>query len=362
MTSAPSSIRSTAAARAPARASVLSIAALIATAAGACHQEPNKSNKGGETPKPVVSQTAQGVVLDAETVLAQVNDEAITVGAFQARLNTLQPYVRARYTSLEQKKELLDNMVNFEVLAKEAVSRGLDRDPEVVRSMKQMMIQKLMRAELAQALKPEDIAEDEMRAFYDEHRDEYQRPAQVRISAIILSSKSKAAKVAKLASGPEGQTNTGFRKLVTAHSTDDESKLRGGDLRYFEAGTTAVPAPVVKAAFALTQTGEVGGPIAAGDGTHYVIKRTGWRQQVDKSFDEVKVTIQNRLFRDKRRALQKQMVVDLREKATITIDENALADVPIDADSGSGAPSQAGGLGAGGGNASGSKDQPLPTK
>ena len=71
----------------------------------------------------------------------------ITLGEFQERINRQSPYIRARYTSLEQKKEFLDSLVRFEVLAKEAYRRGLDKDPEVVRTMKQVMIQKLMRDE-----------------------------------------------------------------------------------------------------------------------------------------------------------------------------------------------------------------------
>src|SRR5437762_10322726 len=80
-------------------------------------------------------------------VLAQVDDVVITVADFQERINSQSPYVRARYTSIEHKKEFLDNLVKFELLAAEAQKKGLDRDPEVVRTMKQVMIQKLLKQE-----------------------------------------------------------------------------------------------------------------------------------------------------------------------------------------------------------------------
>ena len=57
---------------------------------------------------------------DLAEVLAKVDDVTITVGEFQERINQQSPYVRARYTSIERKKEFLDNLVRFEVLAKEA--------------------------------------------------------------------------------------------------------------------------------------------------------------------------------------------------------------------------------------------------
>src|SRR5690242_18856173 len=75
--------------------------------------------------------------------IAEVDGYVITLADFQDRINKQSPYIRARYTSMERKKEFLDNLVRFEVLAAEAKKRGLDQDPEVVRTMKQVMIQKL---------------------------------------------------------------------------------------------------------------------------------------------------------------------------------------------------------------------------
>src|SRR5580704_3020325 len=85
---------------------------------------------------------------ELKTVLARIDDVTITLGDFEDRINRQSPYIRARYTSLEQKKEFLDSLVRFEVLAKEAARRGYDKDSEVVRTMKQVMITKLMRDEL----------------------------------------------------------------------------------------------------------------------------------------------------------------------------------------------------------------------
>src|SRR5262249_23613934 len=56
---------------------------------------------------------------DLAEVLAKIDDVTITVGEFQDRINKQSPYVRQRYTSVERKKEFLDNLVRFEVLAKE---------------------------------------------------------------------------------------------------------------------------------------------------------------------------------------------------------------------------------------------------
>lgn len=266
--------------------------------------------------------------------LARVDDVVITVGEFQDRINKQSPYIRARYTSLEQKKEFLDNLIRFEVLAKEALRRGFDRNPDVVRTMKQVMIQKLMKDEFENKLKPDDIPDGEMRAFYEAHKEEYNKPEEVRVSAIVLRSASQAKAVAREAMGPAGKTNKGFRELVSKYTVDDKTKLRGGDLRYFSSQTTEVPAPVVKAAFALAQTGDVAGPIDAGNGSWYVIKQTGRRKAISKPFDSVKRQIQNRLYRDKRTEAQKNFIDGLRGKAQVKLFEDNLAKVRVDTSAG----------------------------
>ena len=266
---------------------------------------------------------------ELNAALAQVDDVVITVGEFQERINRQSPYIRARYTSLEQKKEFLDNLIRFEVLAKEGFARGFDKNPDVVRTMKQVMIQKLMKDEFENKIKPDDISDDEMQAFYKSHEDEYNKAAEVRVSAIIVKSKAKADRVAKEALGDTGKTNKGFRELVSKHSTDETTKIRGGDLRYFSRETKEIPRNVVSAAFDLGKTGDVAGPIAV-DGKYYIIKQTGRRKAVQKAFTDVKRQIQNRIYRDKRTQAQKDFIAGLKSKAKIKILEDNLKKVRVD--------------------------------
>jgi peptidyl-prolyl cis-trans isomerase C len=261
--------------------------------------------------------------------LAQIDDVVITVGEFQERINRQSPYIRARYTSLEQKKEFLDNLIRFEVLAKEGFARGFDKDPDVVRTMKQVMIQKLMKDEFENKFKPEDIDDAEMQTFYKEHETEYNKPEEVRVSAIILKSKTKAEQVAREALGAAGSSNKGFRELVSKYSTDEKTKIRGGDLRYFARDSQEIPQVVIAASFDLKKTGDVAGPIAV-DGAYYIIKQTGKRKAVVKTFDDVKRQIQNRIYRDKRTQAQKDFIDGLRQKAKIKVFEDKLARVRVD--------------------------------
>lgn len=305
---------------------------LVILVLAACQQK-DKDAPSKKAPLPADQRAAGAPKQSSEeldTPLAKVGDVVITVGEFQDQLNRQSPYIRARYTSLEQKREFLDSLIRFEVLAAEAAKRGLDKDPEVIRTMKSVMVQKLMREEFDRTVPPDSITDAEMQTYYDANLAEYVKPEEVRASAIIVKSSSQAKKIAAEAAGDAGKTNKGFRELVQKYSTDDTTKVRGGDLRYFGREAKDIPKPVIAAAFDLGQTGAVSGAIDAGDGTWWVIKQTGHRRAMTKTFDDVKPSIRSKLHREKRLAAQEEFVGTLRSQAKIEIVEDALSKVRVD--------------------------------
>ena len=260
--------------------------------------------------------------------LANIDDVVITVGDFQERINKQSPYVRARYTSLERKKEFLDNLVRFEVLAREAQHKNLDKDPEVVRTMKQVMIQKLMKEEFEDKIKLEDITDVEARTYFDSHLDEFNKAEESRLALILVKDKKTADKV--LADPRiKGMESAGFRSLVAEYSLDAATKDRGGDLRYFDASTKELPPEIVKASFALPNVGDVSSPVKTAQG-YSLLKLTGRRKPVNRGFEEVKAQIRNRLFRDKRQQAMEDYIKGLREKSKVEVHEDRLAKVKIE--------------------------------
>jgi peptidyl-prolyl cis-trans isomerase C len=298
--------------------------------ASACDRKADDQKSAAQSRAPGAPSAPRQSAEELGTPLAKIDDVTITLGEFQERINRQSPYIRARYTSLEQKKEFLDSLIRFEVLAKEAYRRGLDKDPEVVRTMKQVMIQKLMRDEFDAKVTADTVADAEMKAYYDANLAEYVKPEEVRVSAIILKNKAQAERVLLEAKGEAGKTNKGFRDLVMKYTSDEETKLRGGDLRYLEMASTDVPPAVIKGAFALLNTGDVSPVVDAGNGTFYILKQTGRRKSMTKSFEDAKPQIRNKLFREKRLAAQKDFIDNLRTKAKIEINEPNLAKVRID--------------------------------
>ena len=271
---------------------------------------------------------------DDGEVLAKIDDVTISVGDFEQLINKQSPYVRARYTSLERKKEFLDNLVRFEVLAKEAEKRGLNKDPEVVRTMKQVMIQKLLSSEFDK-MKVDDVPDADAKTYYDAHPEEFNKAEEVRVSLILVKDAATAKKV--LADARiKGVDNQNFRTLVAEFSQDQATKDRGGDLRYFTKDSKDVPADIVAAAFGLTNLGDVSAPIKTPNGMA-ILKLTGRRKALTRTFDEVKTTIKNNLYKDRRKDAMEGFVKRLRDQANIKVDENKLAKVQIEG-TGSGFP------------------------
>src|SRR5215207_7884852 len=188
---------------------VLVVAALVFPLGVACKKTDNGSSNNESAPGQRAPSAPPQSAEELKTPLAKIDDVTITLGEFQERVNRQSPYIRARYTSLEQKKEFLDSLVRFEILAKEAYRRGLDKDPEVVRTMKQVMIQKLMREEFDAKITADSVPE-----------------AEIRVSAIVVKNKAQADRVAAEARGEAGKTNKGFRDLVMRYSSDEDLKLR----------------------------------------------------------------------------------------------------------------------------------------
>ncbi|MEO5766952.1 MAG: peptidyl-prolyl cis-trans isomerase [Polyangia bacterium] len=280
--------------------------------------------------------------------VARIDDTVITVGDVQDRINKMAPFPRGRYVSLEKKKDMLDNLIRIEVMAKEAEKRGYDQDPEVIRVKKQQMISKFLQKEFESKLRVEDVPDADVQKYYGEHPEEFNRPDEVRVSQILLADKAKADKVAAEARAADKSNPKTFTELVAKYSQDEDSKARGGDLTSFDKGSTIYPKPVIEAAFSLKEVGEVSAPVKSDKGFH-VLRLTQKRPGFSRPLPEVKRQIQQRLFREMRTKALDAFVADLKKKYAVTVDEGNLAQVTVDtsADMRATAPGAPGGPGAG---------------
>jgi peptidyl-prolyl cis-trans isomerase C len=269
-----------------------------------------------------------GGAAEPANVVARIDGKVITLADVQQRIDALDPYSKARFSSPEQKKRFLENLVRFEVLAREAEMRGYDKDPDVQRVLKNQMIDVFLRKEIDEKLKDESITDAEVQRYYDDHRAQFQQPEQVRVSQILLADKDKAAKVAAEAR-TTGATDKGFRELVTKYSEDEDSKPLGGDLTLFDRATTQYPRPLVEAAFALPEVGRVSGVVTTDKGFH-ILRLTQRRPGLTRPLEGVSAEIRRLILRDRRAKKKEEMVAQMRQKLKVEIYEDQLAKVAVE--------------------------------
>ena len=98
--------------------------------------------------------------------------------------------------SAENLKKRLDDMVLGEVFYQEALRQKLDQKPEVQQSIRQLLTQKLLEQVEGKAWSRE-VTEAEVKAYYDQHAGEYNRPEQVRIADIYIAIPAQASGMEK---------------------------------------------------------------------------------------------------------------------------------------------------------------------
>jgi peptidyl-prolyl cis-trans isomerase C len=301
---------------------------------GGCGSKPKP---GGEAPEATAKTPPLKNGLTEEQsnkVLAKVGDTVITVGQFADRLGSQSPYLRSRYASPERRREFLDTMVRFELLALEAKKRGLDKDVEVDRVRRQTMVQQMMKETFDEhGVKLSDISDAEIQAYYDAHPTEFHKPAQRRASQILFKDRGKAdAALKKLQASPESMEL--FVKTAKEQNQDPDSKERDGDLRFFSREPTPGdegPAKEIReAVFSLKTTGELYPEVVGTPQGFHVLKYTGERPALERTVQDARRLIQNRLWRQKREAAIEKFVTDLRAKADVKENPELLSQVKID--------------------------------
>jgi peptidyl-prolyl cis-trans isomerase C len=263
----------------------------------------------------------------------------ITADEFKARLDEQSPFIRARYSTLERKKEFLDNLIRFEVLAKEAERQGLDKDPEVQQTLRKIMVQKLVQRSFQDPGAGKELPEAELQKYYDDHKDEFNRPRKVRVAAIIFNapagSPDRAKKVATArkalakVKGEEKKNPAAFQQAVAEFTEDAASKGTSGDLGFKSAEELekSFGKEVAQAAFT-TKAGETSGVIEGAQGV-YLIRVAGVQEELSRGFETVKAQISQKLVRERRTKDFDDLVKKLRDEAKITVDEKALEAVVV---------------------------------
>ncbi|UJP06112.1 MAG: peptidylprolyl isomerase [Nitrosomonas sp.] len=204
----------------------------------------------------------------------------------------------------EMRKALRENLIAEEILAQEAVKKGLDRDSEVIAQMEIARQAVLVRAFQADYIKHNMVSDETLRKEYE-------------VLKVQMGDKEYKARHILVATEDEAKDTIGklkkggnFAKLAAEKSLDDGSKENGGELNW--SPPAAYVRPFAEALVQLSKGGRTDQPVQTNFGWH-VIELMDIRPMAVPPFEEVKQNIQQRV-------LQREfatVVQDLRSKAKV---------------------------------------------
>jgi len=134
-----------------------------------------------------------------------------------------------------------------------------------------------------------DVTDADISAYYDQHKNEFGQPERRRYSVIVLKTQADADAIAtQLKSGSD------FAELAKTKSTDALSAKQGGDLGWMEPETTL---PEFKSAN-LTTKGQVSGVIKSDNG-FFILRLEDIKPEQVKPLTEVRASITDKLKQEK---------------------------------------------------------------
>ncbi|MEN3185180.1 MAG: SurA N-terminal domain-containing protein [Atribacterota bacterium] len=285
-----------------------------------------------------------------QAVAATVNNTSITFYDLDQAFRTLLSRYDSKTLSQFDEKMFdflrrltLENLINNELLYQEAKSRRirvsnqevkneLDRlkstfpsekefrsfleyERITLRDLQESLRRTLMIQKLTDNLtEGVEIPEEEIRKYYDEHRNLFSSPAQYHLAQIVLPSQEEAEKALKrLYLGED------FATVAKEISLDSASAKQSGDMGWIP--ETQLPKESKEAIQAIRDNPKAVTSVVSRNNLFYIYKVLEWKPQEEKAYEEVREEIKKLLLAEQKNVRTNHLLAELREKSTISISE-----------------------------------------
>jgi peptidyl-prolyl cis-trans isomerase C len=239
----------------------------------------------------------------------------VTVEDLEAELRQ-SPSSPLRQTSQSHAKEVLDRLIQFELLSREAEKAALEKDDEVQRQKKKAMVNRLVERKLNQDARAHASSETDLRVYYEAHLNEYVRPERFRVRMI---------EVDWLADG--GVAPSEALKTLVARGVGDATPAEAGDARWMTSDELAQAyGPGVARAVSDLKVNQISDPVRGLRGW-CIVRLSGRQEAINKSFERARPILQGRADSEKRAALADRYAEELDRRSSWQVDEAALAGV-----------------------------------
>src|SRR5271165_4711861 len=324
-----------------------------------------QSNAAAPAVAPATGQSSDMTVV--EEIIARINSSIIS----RSDLKRSEEQLTAEQSKADpnippenepQEKDLLRDLIDTQLLSQKAEELGISADTDVIKRLddlrKQMhaeSMEDLEKAAQAQGVSFEEfkqnlketiltqkviqqevgshisVTQQEIQEFYNQHKNEMQRPEQVRLSEILITIQQPAAATGGQPAPSaddavvqaKAKADAIYVQLVKGAKFDELAQknsngptaTNGGDLEYFKRGTLSKQ--LEDQVFAL-KPGQFSEPIRTNQGW-VILKVTEHQSEGVPPLKEVEPMIQERLYMSKMQPALREYLTKLRENAYIDI-------------------------------------------
>ncbi len=250
-------------------------------------------------------------------VVARINGEAIRRDDYERMLGALASDRRTELTASDR-LHVLDRLIEEELLVQRGLELGLARHDRRVRSDLTATVIASIVAESSD-LQPSD---EELRAFYEAHRDFFTRPGRLRVRQVFNRVRGAADAPAALA-----RARQATRRLRSGESFRDVRKTLGDDALPPLPDAPLPPAKLrdylgptaLRVALDL-EVGDASDPVRSGTGYHVlqVVERQG---DVTPPLSEIRTQVVAELRRRAGEQKLRSYLDDLRNRADVVVSE-----------------------------------------
>jgi len=214
------------------------------------------------------------------------------------------------------KSKVLQELVRTVLLAELAEDRGLDKEKDVINALSQYKQTLLAQKVISDATKDIDITDVEIENFYDQNKDYFKKPAEIRAREIVVNDKNTANGL--YIRILQGESVSSLAKQYSRA----KSAYKGGDLGYISYSKDK-PKKFWEIISALDK-GELSSVFKGEDGKYYIVKVEDKKEGRVTPLSDIKEDIRNVLKVDKVNKKVEELVNSAKSKANVVINEDLL--------------------------------------
>ena len=268
--------------------------------------------------------------------IATVNGVPVPASLFHREIQLRGGHIPGRFETVEEKENLLNEVLHFELVAQEAEKLNYHQDPEIVHAYKKLLVSKYRREIVNDEIEGLTITQQEIEDYYQNHRHRYKIPAMARAALIFLKTggdrqnrkRQQTARLVRQLAVKQAQKERSFGSLAKEYSDDLKTKFKGGALSWISPSSQIYDlAPeVVNAVFNLKEPGAISPWIETERGI-YLLKLMELQPARLRPIEAVRIQIETDLQANKRREWLARFYRKLKERATIEIDRGMLTSI-----------------------------------